>query len=183
MPEAILFYKYAFLTRITVKLPSCKIAVFANNLTSVNPNLSKMNVFTSIAKKSTLILGTALFSVITASAFTPVSSEPNANIAPEPTTSVVYQSIIVTKTDKSVLLDWNTASEYRNGYFEVERSTNATDFKTVALVLDGFSTEGSGKKYAFKENLSNLKNGSAYYRLKQFDEYGNISYSAIVKVK
>ncbi|MEP7237317.1 MAG: hypothetical protein ABI685_05620, partial [Ferruginibacter sp.] len=82
----------------------------------------------------------------------------------------------------SVILDWNTASEFRNSYFEVERSTNATDFKTVALVLDGFATEGTGKKYAFKENVSVVKNNkAAYYRLKQFDAYGNVSYSAVVK--
>lgn len=59
-----------------------------------------------------------------------------------------------------------------------------TDFKTVALVLDGFATEGTGKKYAFKEDVSVVKNSkAAYYRLKQFDEYGNVSYSAVVKVK
>ncbi len=134
-----------------------------------------MNFFTSIARKSAFVLIVTLFSVMSASAFTTVMPEP---------TSVVYQSISVTKTEKSVILDWNTASEYRNSYFEVERSTNMTDFKTVALVLDGFATEGTGKKYAFKEDASFTKNGKvSYYRLKQFDEYGNISYSAVVKVQ
>lgn len=104
-------------------------------------------------------------------------------VFPDPT-SVVYQSITVTRTENSIILDWNTASEYRNSYFEVERANNTTDFKTVALVLDGFSTEGSGKKYAFKEDASFIKNAKAsYYRLKQFDEYGNVSYSAVVKVQ
>lgn len=116
-------------------------------------------------------------------AVTPVTGETPQAIVPEPTGSVIYQSIIVTKTEKSILLDWNTASEYRNGHFEVERSYNATDFKTVALVLDGFTTEGTGKKYAFKEDVSVVKNGTAYYRLKQYDDYGNITYSAVVKVK
>jgi uncharacterized protein YwlG (UPF0340 family) len=134
-----------------------------------------MKFFTSIAKKSTFVLIVSLFSIISVSATT---------IVPEPVSSVVYQSIIVTKTDKSVILDWNTVSEFRNSYFEVERSTNAVDFKTVALVLDGFATEGTGKKYAFKEDASAVKNGRvAYYRLKQFDEYGNVSYSAVVKVQ
>lgn len=105
-------------------------------------------------------------------------------VVPQPVGSVVYQSISITKTEKSVILDWNTASEFRNSYFEVERSTNATDFKTVALVLDGFATEGTGKKYSFKEAIPATKNGQfAYYRLKQFDEYGNITYSAIYKVQ
>ena len=146
---------------MTVKLPSGKIAVFAKNLTSTKLNRIKMNFFTSIAKRSTLVILASLFSAMSLSAFTTVVPEP---------ASVVYQSIVVTKTDKSVILDWNTASEFRNSYFEVERSTNLNDFKTVALVLDGFATEGTGKKYAFKEDVSVTKNGKiVYYRLKQFD--------------
>lgn len=143
-----------------------------------------MNFFTSIAKKSTFALIVTIFSVITASAVAPLTGEKASIVVPEPTGHVVYQSIIVTKTDKSVMLDWNTASEFMNSYFEVERSTNAVDFKTVALVLDGFSTEGTGKKYAFKEDASVIKTGKAvYYRLKQFDDYGNVSYSMVVKVQ
>ncbi|MFM6926749.1 MAG: hypothetical protein ACKOU7_14670 [Ferruginibacter sp.] len=143
-----------------------------------------MKLFTSIAKKSNLVLIVTVFSAITASAITPVTGENTSVSIPEPTGHVIYQSIIVTKTDKSVLLDWNTASEYMNSYFEVERSTNAVDFKTVALVLDGFSTAGTGKKYAFKEDASVIKTGKAvYYRLKQFDDYGNVTYSSIVKVQ
>ena len=141
-----------------------------------------MNVFTSIAKKSTFVIIATLFSAIAASALTVTGKNPST-IIPEPSGNVIYQSIIVTMTDKSVILDWNTVSEFRNGYFEVERSSNRKDFKTVALVLDGFTTEGSGKKYAFKEDVSVVKNGRiAYYRLKQFDEYGNVSYSEVVKV-
>ena len=39
------------------------------------------------------------------------------------------------------------------------------------------------KKYAFKEDASVTKAGTVFYRLKQFDEYGNANYSAVVKVK
>jgi hypothetical protein len=142
-----------------------------------------MSFFSSLAKKSTFVLIVILFSAMSLSALTPVIAENGSTSMPEPT-SVVYQSITVTMTGKSVILDWNTVSEFRNSHFEVERSSNSTDFKTVALVLDGFATEGSGKKYAFKEDASVVKNGKvAYYRLKQFDEYGNISYSAVVKVQ
>lgn len=130
-----------------------------------------MNFLTSIAKKSTFVLIIALFSAVSASAFTP-----------GPVTSVIYQSIKLTSTAKSITLDWSTASEVGNSYFEVERSANMIDFKTVALVLDGFATEGTGKKYAYKENAP--ANGKvAYYRLKQFDAYGNITYSEIFKVQ
>ena len=143
-----------------------------------------MKFFTTVAQKLTLVLIITLFSAMYVSALTPVKAKKLLTAMPEPVGNVVYQSIIVTKTDKSIILDWNTVSEFRNSYFEVERSLNTTEFKTVALVLDGFTTEGTGKKYAFKENVAVVKNGQvAYYRLKQFDEYGNISYSAVVKVQ
>ena len=142
-----------------------------------------MTFFTSIAKKSTIVLIVSLFSAIAVSALAPVAGKYPAAFVPKPVGNVVYQSIIVTITAKSVILDWNTASEVSSGYFEVERSPNMKDFKTVALVLDGFTTEGTGKKYAFKEDVSVAKNGRvAYYRLKQFDEFGNVSYSDIVRV-
>ena len=55
---------------------------------------------------------------------------------------------------------------------------------TTAELQYKIITEGTGKKYAFKEDASVVKNGRvAYYRLKQFDEYGNISYSVVVKVQ
>jgi hypothetical protein len=142
-----------------------------------------MNFFTSIAKKSAFVLLVTLFSVASTSALNITSPENRLTSIPGPT-SVVYQSIIITKTEKSIILDWNTVSESGNSHFEVERSTNLNDFKTVALVLDGFSTEGSGKRYAFKEDASVAKNGRiTYYRLKQFDAYGSITYSAVVKVQ
>ena len=143
-----------------------------------------MSFFTSLAKKSTSVLIIIVFSAMSLSALTPAIVENTSAKIPEPVSAVVYQSITVTMTGKSVILDWNTVSEFRNSHFEVERSSNTTDFKTVALVLDGFAKEGTGKRYAFKEDASVAKNGRvAYYRLKQFDEYGNISYSAVVKVQ
>ncbi|MBL7702178.1 MAG: hypothetical protein JNM14_08005 [Ferruginibacter sp.] len=138
-----------------------------------------MIFFTSAAKKTTSFLVASLFLATASFALTPVKVAVNI---PGPVGQVVYQSIKVSVTDKSVILDWNTASEFMNGYFEVERSFNNADFKTIALVLDGFSTEGTGKRYAFKEDVAVAKSGrSVYYRLKQFDENGNVSYSTAVK--
>lgn len=127
---------------------------------------------TTFAQKSVLTLIAAMFTVLSASAFTT-----------EPTESVVYQTIQVRTTEKSVILDWNTASENNSGHFEVERATSQGDFKTVAIVLDGFSTEGTGKRYAFKEDINHVNNNQvAYYRLKQVDGNGTVSYSTVVKV-
>jgi hypothetical protein len=144
----------------------------------------KTNFNISLAKRSTLVLVMSLFSFFSVSALAPSISENQPVRKPMPSYSVIYQSITASVTEKSVILEWNTAYEFQNSHFEVERSNDRKDFKTVALVLDGFVTEGSGKRYAFKEDNNWVKNGMvAYYRLKQFDMYGNISYSSVIKVQ
>jgi len=97
---------------------------------------------------------------------------------------VVYASIDAVANEKSVIVKWVTASEYNNSHFEVERSFDMKLFKTVALVLDGFVAEGTGKAYAYKEAAGEVKNGkTVYYRLKQFNEDGGVSYSTIMAVR
>ena len=137
-----------------------------------------MKTFTNLtsALKSALVLLVTLFTVVSATA--------NTTGPTEPVKSVVYGSIRVDITQKSVILNWNTVSESGNNHFEIERSNDMNQFKTVAVVLDGFSTIGTGKRYAFKEDAGKVRNGQAtYYRLKQFDVNGNISYSEVVKVQ
>ena len=143
-----------------------------------------MNFFSTIAPKSALVLIISVFSALSVSALTPVSVENQLTVSPEPVKSVVNDLVTVRLTDKSVLLDWNTVSDFNNSHFEVERSSDRNNFKTVAVVLDGFATSGTGKRYAFKEDISVVKNHvAAYYRLKQIDMYGNITYSEVVKVQ
>lgn len=135
----------------------------------------------SIAQKLALTVIITLFSYVSASA-TNIENEPK--VTTEPIHTIVYQSIIARVTDKSVFIDWNTAVEGQNNHFEIERSTDMNKFSIVAIVLDGFSTQGTGKRYAFKEDVSAIKNSPAtYYRLKQLDGMGNISYSQIIKVQ
>ncbi len=141
----------------------------------------KTKFTSSVAQKSALSFIVTIFTVISVSAFTPVTVK---NHATGPVKSIVYQTITARVTEKSVLLDWNTVSELNNSHFEVERSFDMNEFKTVGLVLDGFILEGTGKRYAFKEDVAVINNSQvAYYRLKQWDIYGNISYSTVVKVQ
>ena len=97
---------------------------------------------------------------------------------------VVYASIDASANEKSVFVKWVTASEQANSHFEVERSLDMKNFKTVALILGGFIAEGTGKSYQFKENAGEVRNGkTVYYRLKQFDTDGHVNYSTILAVK
>lgn len=142
----------------------------------------KFNPSTTLKSATLFII--ALFTVNSLLATTPLSAEDQVFTTVIPVKSVEYQSLTVSLTDKSVILDWNTIYENNNSHFEVERSTDMLNFKTVALVLDGFNTNGTGKRYAYKEDNGTVKkNQMVQYRLKQFDVYGNVSYSDVVSVK
>jgi hypothetical protein len=120
---------------------------------------------------------TLLIFAANTNAFTKYSTPGNSGIE--------YASLAATATDNSVFINWVTASEQNNSHFEVERSTDMKDFKTVAMVLDGFSTTGTnGKTYKFKEAAGDIKKGkTVYYRLKQIDNDYQVHYSKVMAVQ
>ena len=98
---------------------------------------------------------------------------------------VEYASLSANATDKAVFINWVTVSEQNNSHFEVERSLDMKSFKTVAMVLDGFTATGTtGKTYKFKEDAGVVRNGkTVYYRLKQIDTDNKINYSVVMAVQ
>jgi Secretion system C-terminal sorting domain len=84
-----------------------------------------------------------------------------------------------TASNNTVKLNWLTASEKNNGYFDVERSANGWDFTKIGHVK-GNGTTSAMHKYAFVDEspLATVN----YYRLKQVDADGRASHSATVSV-
>lgn len=77
------------------------------------------------------------------------------------------------------LLTWQTASEVNNDYFNIEHSNNTQVFTSLHTVYsNGNST--SIQNYAFTHSKP-LK-GENYYRLKQVDKNGKVSYSNIISL-
>ena len=84
--------------------------------------------------------------------------------------------------NKSVSLDWITATEINNDYFIVEKSQDAISFKNIGMVYslaDG-GNSNTILNYNFIDN--DVTSGVYYYRLKQFDIDGTYTYSEIVSV-
>ena len=71
-----------------------------------------------------------------------------------------------------VRLEWRTAAERRNKYFEVERSTDGVSFSRITKINGGGTTD-KPSFYQFYDNLT--INGTLYYRLKQYDEDGVVN--------
>ena len=82
-------------------------------------------------------------------------------------------------TAKTTQLTWATASERNNALFQVEQSTDGTDFQTIGQVK-GHGTTNTPQVYAYEHNTPSV--GVNYYRLKQIDANGAFTYSPIRSV-
>jgi len=93
------------------------------------------------------------------------------------------------RKDNSVKLEWATASESNNDYFEIERSTNSFKWKAIERMAgQGQSTsyqfydweDETASAFVTKESPADQ---TIYYRLKQVDFNGKFSYSDIRPIR
>jgi Secretion system C-terminal sorting domain len=83
------------------------------------------------------------------------------------------------KNNNTVVLDWQTASEFDNKHFQIETSKDGTNFYPIGIINSkGNST--TTQSYTFTDPLP-LK-GPDYYRLKQVDMNGQYTYSNTVLI-
>jgi hypothetical protein len=82
----------------------------------------------------------------------------------------------VKRTQTSSMLTWTTASEKDNAIFNIEQSTNGTEYQTVGQVK-GRGTTATATNYNFEHSTPSV--GINYYRLKQVDIDGKATFSAV----
>ncbi len=76
------------------------------------------------------------------------------------------------------LLAWSTATETRNDFFTLQRSSNLIDFVDVARILGG-GNSNVRRDYLYKD-YHIIGGEDVFYRLKQTDFDGKYSYSKII---
>ncbi|HEY4109632.1 T9SS type A sorting domain-containing protein [Puia sp.] len=84
-----------------------------------------------------------------------------------------------TLSNKTVELDWATATEANSDHFEVERSQNGLDWTTAGRV-DAAGNSNTTLNYSFVDE--NPYTGLGYYRLKQVDRDGKATIFKTVTV-
>jgi len=77
-------------------------------------------------------------------------------------------------------LNWQTASETNNAYFQIQHSPNGKDFQTIDEVTGmGTTNEETNYEYLHENPLEGIN----YYRLKQIDFDGTYTYSEIINIR
>ena len=78
-----------------------------------------------------------------------------------------------------VQLNWTTINEANVSHFEIERSTDGTNFRQIGKVLARGDNQ-STTNYAYLDILA--EKGSNFYRLVLIDRDGNFTYSKLITI-
>ena len=92
---------------------------------------------------------------------------------------LLYFNAVLNKTDRTVELNWSTASESNNDFFTIERSSNGTDWLEIKED-DGAGNSIEQINYADVDERPLF--GPSFYRLKQTNFDGTSVYSPVVEV-
>lgn len=96
--------------------------------------------------------------------------------APLPVTLVTFTA---ERQRTDALLNWTTASELNNAYFQVESSADGTAFQTLGQVA-GAGTSSRAHAYQYVDaGLARYGTPLVYYRLRQMDQDGTSTYSPV----
>lgn len=82
--------------------------------------------------------------------------------------------LFVERSDKGILLEWNSPEEVKPGYFNVERSTSDGDFELISVVFAAGNTV-SMTGYALK--LTEEEPPNANYRVVFVEHEGEVAVS------
>jgi hypothetical protein len=79
------------------------------------------------------------------------------------------------------LVSWSTSYQVNASYFEVERSTDASNFIPVGQAFVNQSSDPV-HNYSYNDNLAGVNATVLYYRLKMIDGDGHYGYSKVVAI-
>jgi hypothetical protein len=102
-------------------------------------------------------------------------------VASETALPVELMQFTATKSGKTALLAWQTATEQDNEGFSIERLSTATNQWAEIGFTPGAGTSTAMQAYAFTDLAP--QGGENLYRLRQVDFSGDSTYSAIVSVR
>lgn len=84
---------------------------------------------------------------------------------------------------KKNILNWETATEQNNDYFEVQRSEDGINFYSIKRVLTQALNGNSNSPLSYESIDETAPIGTSYYRIRQTDINKNITYSRILSLE
>jgi hypothetical protein len=105
------------------------------------------------------------------------ANENSSNIEITSTTVVTTTALTAGNNNNTVVLNWSAKNQANNSRFEIERSFYSNNFNMIATMQIAFANN-STNNFRISDNAAELTGRViAYYRVKQIDTNGTISYS------
>lgn len=95
--------------------------------------------------------------------------------------SVAWAHFSAEAIEDHAMLHWTTSEEVNNDYFDIERSHDAQRWTSVGT-LTPERVYASGNSYQYLDEQAGETADKLYYRVKQVDMDGSVSYSAVEEV-
>lgn len=83
---------------------------------------------------------------------------------------------------KDLLFQWTTANELNNTTYEIQISTDGKQFTGIGQTESDPSTTGSTAKYQYQYHPNQAAVGNLYFRIRQTEADGKVSYSKVIVV-
>jgi hypothetical protein len=82
----------------------------------------------------------------------------------------------------TILLQWESNNEQNNSNYEIQVSTDGKQFNSAGQTESDPATAGSTAKHQYQYNTDQINVGKLYFRIKQTDASGTVTYSTILIV-
>jgi len=120
-----------------------------------------------------------VFKMVVVIIFAALSFEGFAQNAQQQKINIINFQVV--KNQNKVDINWSTAKDASTNYFEVERSTDGKNFKTVAMVMGPDPSKTDCDCYGCFDKVTSHSKES-YYRLKHVDSNGIVQFSDVKMV-
>lgn len=93
---------------------------------------------------------------------------------------VKFTAFTLTRSNHDVLVQWSTSEELNAESFQLERSTDGTNYAAITTIsASGNSNTQKNYSYTDRNNTARI----SYYRIKETDKDGSIVYTVIKTIK
>lgn len=93
---------------------------------------------------------------------------------------VKFIGFTVARQNSNVLVQWSTSEEVNAGMFELQRSTDASNWNTIAYVA-ATGNSSAVNNYAYTDKNSTAS--ALYYRIRQVDVDGKFTYTPVKAIR
>ena len=101
----------------------------------------------------------------------------NDNMTPLP---INLTSFTASNLNSTAVLKWTTSQETNNKEFIIQKSTNGSSFDSIGTVISSTPSSTLPRSYRF---IDGSLDQDSYYKLKEVDVDGKVSYSNVVSVR